>query len=129
MPKQYPLDLVLLGTLHPAIAQMVGLYWVDQDVGPNMSYDYLIVAAHRESLGNSWMAAKQWLIINLSKGKLRDHAHTLGNLVFAKLQFDVMARANLSEQNRPIFTIFCDEVQNLAENDLVMPPAPANPKV
>ncbi len=66
------------------------------------------------------MANKQWVIVSLSKGKLRDHAHTLGNLIFAKLQFDVMARAALAEHNRPIFTIFCDEVQNLAENDLVI---------
>ena len=44
MPKQYPLDLVLLGTLHPAIAQMVGLYWVDQKADPAVSYDYLIMA-------------------------------------------------------------------------------------
>jgi hypothetical protein len=66
------------------------------------------------------MAEGQWVLINLSKGLLREHAHTLGNLIFAKLQFDVMARASLPETNRPIFTIFCDEVQNLAENDLVV---------
>jgi hypothetical protein len=29
MPDQRPLDLVLLGALNPAVAQMVGLYWVD----------------------------------------------------------------------------------------------------
>jgi len=64
------------------------------------------------------MAQGQWVLINLSKGLLRDHAHTLGNLIFAKLQFDVMARASIPERSRPIFTIFCDETQNLAENDL-----------
>jgi hypothetical protein len=50
MPNQSPLDLVLLGTLHPAIAQMVGLYWTDQKAAPQTSYDYLIVA-DREGLG------------------------------------------------------------------------------
>jgi hypothetical protein len=29
MPDQRPLDLVLLGALNPAVAQMVGLYWID----------------------------------------------------------------------------------------------------
>ena len=44
MPRQYPLDLILLASLHPAVAQMVGLYWIDQQVNPNRAYDYLIVA-------------------------------------------------------------------------------------
>ena len=46
MPAQKPLDMVLLGALHPALAQMVGLYWVDQLAEPDVAYDYLIVAAH-----------------------------------------------------------------------------------
>lgn len=65
------------------------------------------------------MANGRWVLINLSKGQLRDHAHTLGNLIFARLQFDVMARASLPERQRPLFSILCDEVQNIAENDLV----------
>ncbi len=44
MPRQYPLDLVLLSVLHPAIAQMIGLYWVDQRAGPGVAYDYLILS-------------------------------------------------------------------------------------
>ncbi|MGH8067487.1 MAG: hypothetical protein ACRERE_20085 [Candidatus Entotheonellia bacterium] len=46
MPRQHPLDLILTMALHPAIAQMVGLYWVDQTADPNIAYDYLIVADH-----------------------------------------------------------------------------------
>lgn len=46
MPEQFPLDLVLLGSLDPAIAQMVGLYWADQSAPPNQPFDYLIVADH-----------------------------------------------------------------------------------
>jgi hypothetical protein len=64
MPKQYPLDLVLLGAIHPAIAQMVGLYWVDQQVSSNESYDYLLVAAHKSTLGNTASDALQWLRLN-----------------------------------------------------------------
>jgi hypothetical protein len=44
LPQHRPLDTVLLGTLQPAVAQMAGLYWVDQKVTANTAYDYLIVA-------------------------------------------------------------------------------------
>lgn len=44
MLEQYPLELVLFGSLNPAIAQMVGLYWVDEHAEPGQSYDYMIVA-------------------------------------------------------------------------------------
>lgn len=40
------LDMVLLGSLHPALAQLVGLYWVDQTAARDQAYDYLIVADH-----------------------------------------------------------------------------------
>lgn len=33
------------------------------------------------------MREQKCLIIRLSKGRLREHAHTIGNLVFAQLQF------------------------------------------
>lgn len=42
----YILDMILLGALHPALAQLLGLYWVDQTVLPDVAYDYLIVADH-----------------------------------------------------------------------------------
>lgn len=40
------LDLVLLGALHPALARMIGLYWIDNTADLNTAYDYLIVADH-----------------------------------------------------------------------------------
>jgi hypothetical protein len=46
MLEQYPLQLVLFASLHPAVAQMLGLYWADRTVEQNQSYDYLIVADH-----------------------------------------------------------------------------------
>lgn len=64
------------------------------------------------------MRNQQWLIIRLPKGRLREHAHTLGNLLFAQLQFAAMAREALPQRARHTFTLLCDEVQNLAENDL-----------
>lgn len=47
VPSMHPLDLVLLGSLHPAVAQMVGMYWADKTADPQETYDYLIVADHR----------------------------------------------------------------------------------
>jgi hypothetical protein len=44
MPAQLPLDMILLGSLHPAVAQMSGLYWVDATADASLSYDYLIVS-------------------------------------------------------------------------------------
>lgn len=45
MPALYPLDMVLLGALHPAIAQMVGLYWLDDTALASATYDYLLVGS------------------------------------------------------------------------------------
>lgn len=46
LSKFYILDMILLASLHPALAQAVGLYWVDREVAPGAAYDYLIVADH-----------------------------------------------------------------------------------
>ncbi len=51
MSQQKPLDLVLLGTLDPAVAQMTGLYFVDSSADKNVAYDYLIVADKTGKLG------------------------------------------------------------------------------
>ncbi len=64
------------------------------------------------------MTRRQWLVIRLPKGRLREHAHTLGNLLFAQLQFAALARESVAHGARHPFTLICDEVQNLAENDL-----------
>lgn len=42
----YILDMLLLGSLHPALAQLLGLYWIDQTALKNVAYDYLILADH-----------------------------------------------------------------------------------
>jgi energy-coupling factor transporter ATP-binding protein EcfA2 len=64
------------------------------------------------------MQAGQWIIVRLPKGRLREHAHTLGNLLFAQFQFAAMSRDRFPPAGRRTFTLLCDEVQNLAENDL-----------
>jgi hypothetical protein len=57
-----------------------------------------------------------WILVCLPKGQLRHHALTIGNLICAHLLYAILARIRLPEGTRRIFTIFCDEVQNLAEN-------------
>lgn len=49
-----------------------------------------------------------WVIANLHKGKLGEQAATLGSLLLTLTKNAVFAR-----QNRELFTLYCDEVQNL----------------
>jgi hypothetical protein len=46
LPKFYPLEALLLGSLNPAVAMMLGLYWVDGSAQPGATYDYLVMADH-----------------------------------------------------------------------------------
>lgn len=59
--RQRPLELALLGSLHPAVAQMLGIYWNDESANPGESYDYLLVADHNDSLGGTVASALHWL--------------------------------------------------------------------
>lgn len=61
IPDYYPLDMVLLGALNPAVAQMLGLYWVDQKADHNVAYDYLILADHKGVLGKDSTLALTYL--------------------------------------------------------------------
>jgi len=53
LPTQYPLDMVMLASLHPAMAQMLGLYWIDTTATPGVAYDYMIVANYYGYVTNS----------------------------------------------------------------------------
>ncbi|MEF8843100.1 MAG: hypothetical protein V5A62_15995 [Haloarculaceae archaeon] len=46
MPDQYPIELALLASVDPAVAQQLGLYWIDDTADPGTAYDYLVVADH-----------------------------------------------------------------------------------
>jgi hypothetical protein len=63
LPKQSALDLVLLASLHPAIAQMLGLYFLDASAEPGIPYDYLLLADPAGVLGGSAAMALQWLAL------------------------------------------------------------------
>ncbi len=59
----------------------------------------------------------KWLIINLSKGQLRENSHLLGALLIAKLKLAAMTRADLPEKERRPFFTFVDEFQNFIGED------------
>lgn len=59
----------------------------------------------------------KWLIINLSKGQLRENSHLLGALLIAKLKLAAMTRAELPEKARLPFYAFIDEFQNFISED------------
>lgn len=56
-----------------------------------------------EALDNSY-----WVIVNLHKGKLGEQAATLGSLFLTLVKNAVFAR-----QSKDLFTLYCDEIQNL----------------
>jgi|SRR5579862_229351 len=56
----------------------------------------------------SAMDEGQWIIVDLQKGKLGEQALTLGSLVFTMLK-----NALFTRQKRSLYTIYCDEIQNL----------------
>jgi hypothetical protein len=49
-----------------------------------------------------------WIIVNLEKGRLGEQALTLGSLILS-----VAKNALFTREKRTLFTIFCDEFQNL----------------
>src|SRR4029077_13593752 len=54
----------------------------------------------------------RWVIVNLDKGRLGEQASTLGSLLLAKLKNALFAR-----RRRSLFTLYCDEIQNLVAYD------------
>jgi Type IV secretion-system coupling protein DNA-binding domain len=49
-----------------------------------------------------------WVIVNLDKGRLGAQALTLGSLIFTMLKSALFRR-----EKRSLFTVYCDEIQNL----------------
>jgi len=46
MPRLHPLDMLMAGSLHRPIAEIVGLSWTDETAPPGEPFDYMIVADH-----------------------------------------------------------------------------------
>jgi type II secretory pathway predicted ATPase ExeA len=53
-----------------------------------------------------------WVLLNLDKARLGEQAATLGSLLLTKLKNALFAR-----KTRHLFTLFCDEIQNLVAYD------------
>ena len=53
-----------------------------------------------------------WVIVNLDKGKLGEHAATLGALLLSRVKNALFAR-----KSRTLYTIYADEIQNLTAID------------
>jgi hypothetical protein len=53
-----------------------------------------------------------FVILNLDKGRLGEHAATLGSLLLTKVKNALFAR-----RRRQLFTLYCDEIQNLLAFD------------
>jgi energy-coupling factor transporter ATP-binding protein EcfA2 len=49
-----------------------------------------------------------WIIINLEKGRLGEQAQTLASLIFT-----ILKNALFTREKRSLYTIYCDEIQNL----------------
>ena len=81
MPEQLPLDMVLLGTVHPAVAQMSGLYWIDRNADPDQTYDYLIVGDYT---GVAQLNPANMLALIQQSGFSNVHGSIVYNLRVAK---------------------------------------------
>ena len=55
------------------------------------------------------MDERRWIVLNLHKGRLGEQAATLGSLFFTAIKNAIFSRAS-----RDLFTVYADEVQNLA---------------
>lgn len=44
LPVQYPYELLSVGSIDPALSQLLGMYWIDDTVETGREYDYLLVA-------------------------------------------------------------------------------------
>ncbi len=53
-----------------------------------------------------------WVIVNLDKGRLGEDAATFGSLLLTKVKNALFAR-----RRRTLFTLYCDEIQNLVAYD------------
>ena len=54
----------------------------------------------------------KWIILNISKGRLKSNALLLGGLFLMKLQLAALSRANISSYQRRPFYTYLDEFQN-----------------
>lgn len=54
----------------------------------------------------------KWILINLSKGFLKENSYLLGGMFIAKLQNAAMSRVDIPEDKRKPFYLLCDEFEH-----------------
>jgi hypothetical protein len=79
----HPLELILLGSLQPAVAQMIGTYFVDTTAAADVPYDYLLLADLSGVLGGSAENALKWLAFATDHTQV-EAVLTLGRKVTAR---------------------------------------------
>jgi hypothetical protein len=60
----------------------------------------------------------KWLLLNLSKGQLKENLRLLGALFLAKLKQAALSRIDIPEENRRPFSVYLDEFQNFLGEDI-----------
>lgn len=63
------------------------------------------------------MDSGAWVLVNCSRGQLRDASYLLGSFLVAQLQSAALARAEVPEERRRRFTLFVDEFQHFRGED------------
>jgi hypothetical protein len=59
----------------------------------------------------------KWILVNLSKGQLKENTFLLGSLLLAKLKLAAMSRVNITEESRRPHIVYVDEFQNFTGSD------------
>lgn len=59
----------------------------------------------------------KWVLINLSKGRLKENTYLLGSLLLAKLKLAAMSRVDTGEESRRAHIVYVDEFQNFTGSD------------
>jgi hypothetical protein len=78
------------------------------------------ILGQRESTVNFREAMDQgkWILLNLSKGQLKENIRLLGTLFLAKMKQAALSRIDTPEDRRRPFFIYIDEFQNFIGEDL-----------
>jgi hypothetical protein len=71
-------------------------------------FRHIVGQAHSTFSLREAMDEGHWVIVNLNKGRLGEQALTLGSLLFTMLK-----NALFTREKRSLFTVYCDEIQNL----------------
>jgi len=58
-----------------------------------------------------------WMLVNLSKGHLKNNASLLGGFAIAKLQLCALSRVDVPQDRRTPFFVYVDEFQNFVGED------------